>query len=92
VAQEADAAKNQRRVRDGKLPIYETRVLIIHTPRETVTRSEANTGQLRASPRQHLRRGHIRRLPDGRKIWVQAAVVGSVEKGRIDKSYFVGAA
>lgn len=29
------------------------------------------------SPREHLRRGHIRRLADGRRIWVNAAVVGA---------------
>ena len=42
------------------------------------------------SPRQHLRRGHIRRLESG-NIWVNACVVGNSEKGVIKKSYNVAA-
>lgn len=43
----------------------------------------------RNGPREHLRRGHIRRLPDGRKIWVQACVVGSRALGVVRKTYAV---
>lgn len=43
------------------------------------------------SPREHLRRGHIRRIADGRKIWVNATVVGAGRgAGVITKSYAVG--
>lgn len=34
-------------------------------------------GRDHRSPREHLRRGHIRRLADGRRIWVNATVVGA---------------
>lgn len=43
------------------------------------------------SPREHLRRGHIRRL-EGRKIWVNAALVNAGSAGAIAKSYLVGGA
>lgn len=40
-----------------------------------------------ASPREHLRRGHIRRLEDGRKFWINAAVVAAGNGGKIHKDY-----
>ncbi len=40
------------------------------------------------SPREHLRRGHIRRLADGRRIWVNAAVVAAGRgTGVVTKDY-----
>ena len=40
------------------------------------------------SPREHLRRGHIRRLLDGRKIWVNATVVAAGKGGgHVKKDY-----
>lgn len=45
------------------------------------------------SPREHLRRGHIRCLQDGRRIWVNATVVGAGKgAGVITKDYRVRAA
>lgn len=42
------------------------------------------------SPREHLRRGHIRRLSDERKIWVNASVVGAGHgSGKITKDYLI---
>ncbi|MFM7010970.1 MAG: hypothetical protein ACKO0Z_16885, partial [Betaproteobacteria bacterium] len=42
----------------------------------------------RRSPREHIRRGHIRRIENGRKIWISAAVVGSTNgAGVINKDY-----
>lgn len=39
------------------------------------------------SPREHLRRGHIRRLETGKKIWVNAAVVNAGVGGKVVKDY-----
>lgn len=44
----------------------------------------------RRGPREHLRRGHIRRLAADRFVWVNAAVVGSAERGgRVFKTYSI---
>lgn len=40
------------------------------------------------SPREHLRRGHIRNLSSGTRIWINSTIVGkNNEGGRIEKSY-----
>lgn len=87
IVERVDPAKNARRIRAGKLPLWETRVLTVLCPRPPIAR----TGQQgeRASPRQHLRRGHVRHLADGRRVWINAAVVGDPANGRIRKFYQV---
>ena len=85
-----DHAKNIRRIRDGKLPIYETRILTIDTGYNSSEKHNSGTSSVdRASVRQHLRRGHIRRHPTAGNIWVQSCVVGYSELGVINKSYEV---
>ena len=81
-----DVAKQAKRARQGKLPMYETRVLTISGE---VSGRRDSLGGTHSSPRQHLRRGHIRRLPKG-NIWVNSAVVGNPLKGIIEKSYEIG--
>jgi len=85
--QHENTKANAKRVRNGKLPIYETKTLSIEVPKST-QRDGIKLGN-RASPRQHLRRGHIRRLPDDRRIWVNSCAVGSPELGKIEKRYRV---
>ena len=77
--------KQRRRAADGKLPLYETYVLTI--PGKPSAKQESKQGT-HSSPRQHLRRGHIRRLPSG-NIWVNSCVVGNASKGVIEKQYAV---
>jgi len=84
-----DHRVNERRIKAGKLPIYETKVLTLKV-NETVKQGE-RTGFSHASPRQHLRRGHIRRHPTAGNIWVNNCVVGSAEKGFIEKQYKIAA-
>lgn len=85
--QRVDVAKQARRARNGKLPIFETYVLTI--PGEPSSRKD-HKGGTHSSPRQHLRRGHIRRLPSG-NIWINSCVVGNPKKGVIEKQYQVAA-
>jgi hypothetical protein len=88
IQSEPTAAEAAKRAKKGKLPIYETKVLSLKT---TETKSGIKTTGLRAghaSPRQHLRRGHIRRLESG-NIWVNSCIVGDASRGVVHKSYEV---
>ena len=87
VVERVDPAVNARRRRQGKLPMYETRVLVVKVG-EQVHAIGSPVGD-RNGPREHLRRGHIRRLPDGRRTWVQATIVGTRTLGVIRKTYAV---
>ena len=68
----------------GALPFDEYHVLTIAVPQGT-RKGGAQGGH--RSPREHLRRGHIRRLQSGSKIWVNAAVINAGVGGKIRKQY-----
>lgn len=69
---------NEKRKRKGKVPFFSYRT--IHITGEDV-HGDAVAGPSHASPRLHLRRGHIRRLPDGKRVWVRAHLVGDKSRG-----------
>ena len=85
--QTPSAALNKKRVSNGKTPFYEYKVLTLDGSNVAASMSSA-TGTSGISPRVHLRRGHIRRLPD-RVVWVNAAVVGNRNSGMLVKDYSV---
>jgi hypothetical protein len=58
------------------LPFDEYHVLTVELPRQAPANGALDGSTAHRSPREHLRRGHIRRLADGRRIWVNAAVIG----------------
>ncbi len=78
-------AKNAKRIRHGKLPLYEYKILELKS--NASGQSSGDAGGTHESPRCHLRRGHIRRLESERRIWVRAAVVGNPHRGVIEKEY-----
>jgi len=80
--------KNEQRIKSHKLPIYETKVLTIKAGKKESSGIVAGIKCSHASPRQHLRRGHVRRIESG-NIWVNSCVVGNKENGVIDKQYKV---
>ncbi len=46
--------------------------------------------QFRASPRRHMRRGHVRRLVQQHKItWIRPCIIGDADQGSIIKDYIV---
>lgn len=85
--QAPSTALNKKRILNGKTPFYEYKILTLDGSSVATSKPRA-TGALSASPRVHLRRGHIRRLPD-RVVWVNAAVVGNRNSGMLVKDYSV---
>lgn len=83
------ARKNNKGAqRRGALPFDEYRTLLINAGRQAHHGGNGTVDH--CSPREHLRRGHIRRLPD-RQIWVNSCVVNPGAGGVIEKSYKVAA-
>lgn len=78
-------ALNKKRIASGKLPFVEYRILAI----DSGASASATGSGTHSSPRQHIRRGHIRRLADERRIWVHQCLVGDPRKGLIVKDYRV---
>ena len=86
IIQKVSDKKNIHRIRDNKLPIYETRVLTIDAPINVAIKTNTSNGKHR-SPRHHLRRGHIRVLKSKKRIWVNSCSVGAKNTSIIDKEY-----
>lgn len=74
---------NQKRLKAGKLPLYETKELVL-TPHAGRPEGAVRGTGGHDSPRQHLRRGHIRRLADI-NMWCNSCVVGSSAMGWLTK-------
>ena len=82
---------NKSAEKRGALPFDEYRVL---TVRSTIAAPGGIPTVLpfdRRAVREHLRRGHIRRLQDGRRVWVNASVVNAGASGVVSKSYRMAA-
>lgn len=84
----ADEKLNKSRMKKGKAPYFTYKVLTINTQQDRVTTTGAEQKGKHASPRIHLRRGHIRRLKE-KTVWVNACTVGNKLLGEVGKSYKV---
>lgn len=74
---------NKKRCKNGKEPYDSYWVLdILKEEHERVV-----NGGSHASPRQHFRRGHLRRLQNGDVVWVRHCLVGNRNIGVVNKSY-----
>lgn len=76
--------QNKSSIKRGSLPFDEYRVLVVKNARNKDCQTQGGT---HGSPREHLRRGHIRILQTGKRIWINSCVVNAGIGGRIDKSY-----
>jgi hypothetical protein len=86
----SEPRKAGRKVKSA-LPFDTYHVLTIDVPGRTGGNS-GFSGSHR-SPREHLRRGHIRRLADSRRIWVNATVVAASRSGgTVTKDYAIRSA
>jgi len=76
-----------RRNKKTPFPYDEYHELVVRQPSGKASGRPVDPGDHR-SPREHLRRGHIRRISDEHRVWVNACVVGAGgEGGRISKAY-----
>lgn len=77
---------NDKRKAKGKFPSMFDWHTVVLQPAES---KGASLGGHHASPRQHERRGHWRKHPSGRQVWVKSCKVGDASKGVIFKDYKV---
>ena len=80
-------AKDTKKVKRGALPFDEYRRLMVSTKCH-VSQSIASSSSDRRQSREHLRRGHIRRLNKG-AIWINSTVVNAGVGGKIQKEYAI---
>jgi hypothetical protein len=84
-----EVSKTRKAIHSSKkaaLPFDTYHVLTIDAPGKPGEGERA--GGNHRSPREHLRRGHIRRLGGGRRIWVNATVVAvGCSGGTVKKDY-----
>lgn len=79
----AEEKLNKKRAAKKREPFYDVRVLMLagHGYQVSTQPGGVCTGAGgHASPRSHLRRGHVRRLSD-KNVWVNAAVINAGAKG-----------
>jgi hypothetical protein len=67
--------------------LFDYHILMIDPGKER--NPSEDRGGTHASPRTHLRRGHIRRLAWGPRIWVNSCVVNPTAIGTVNKDYVV---
>jgi len=84
---------NKKRLKNKKTPMFDFYTLHINMDdREQITNNEKTTSiSNRSSPRAHFRRGHIRRIQSGKRVFVQPCVVGDKNTGFIFKNYSIRA-
>ena len=83
-----DAKVNAKRIRKGKKPLIEFRLITVSGKKNELTSLPHGN---HASPRQHWRRGHWRFMKkSGKKVWIEPMLVGDEENGKIIKDYAVG--
>ena len=82
----AQTFTNRRKIAQGKIPAYDWRTVII----EPIAPRQEAKGGTHASPRQHDRRGHLRRLRSGKNVWVKPHKVGDPSLGVIFHDYQIG--
>lgn len=81
------AVKQQMRKQKGNIPLFVHKILSLNSKPMAGQQAKSKMGT-HSSPSCHLRRGHIRRLPN-KNVWVNACVVGDKSTGMVLKDYAV---
>jgi hypothetical protein len=78
-----DTFTNRRKIKEGKLPLYDWHTVVIEPPKP----SQEHQGGTHASPRRHQARGHWRTYKSGKRGWVKECWRGDASKGTAFKDY-----
>jgi len=78
-----DTFTNRRKIKEGKLPLYDWHTIVIEPPKT----SQEHQGGTHASPRRHQARGHWRTYKSGKRGWVKECWRGDASKGAVFKDY-----
>jgi len=76
----------QNRIKKGKTKLFEHKTLQIKLNKTQNLNKGIGSHN---SPRPHIRRGHIRRLPTGKIIWIQPCFINANGDGKITKDYLI---
>lgn len=72
------------------LPFDDYHILTVDVPGRGGGSESAQGSREGRTPREHLRRGHIRRLADGRRLWINATIVAAGKGGgTLHKDYLL---
>lgn len=77
---------NKKRIKNGKVPLFTYKTL--HIDSNEVKIIKPDQGGTHASPRVHLRRGHVRHYAT-HSVWIEDMIVGDPSKGAVIKDYLV---
>lgn len=80
--------KRNKSAKSRALPFDEYHCLVLR--RESCDHSAGKSAQGdRRGPREHIRRGHVRRYKSGKCTWVNSTIVAAGCGGRVDKDYAI---
>lgn len=82
-AQQKQSFTARRKASAGKKLSFDWTTVVIEPP----SMKSSPLGGRHASPRQHDRRGHFRRLKSGRQVWVRNCKVGNAANGVVFHDY-----
>lgn len=78
-----DEKLQKARMKRGKKPLFSYKTLVI----VKTERGKQKPVGTHSSPRLHLRRGHARRVPSGKVVFVRPCTVGDGKLGMVHKDY-----
>ncbi len=91
-SEKVSSAKPNSKQKKDKLPFDSYRILTIIASGKDKANQSIHTGVSqsdRCSPREHVRRGHVRQYTSGLKIWINNIIVNPGGDGKISKVYSV---
>lgn len=85
----AGSVRSAMKQKKGALPYDSYRILTLRVPKKKAADDLSDPEYDRSSPREHVRRGHIRHYKSGKTIWVNSMVVNAGVGGKVLKDYAI---